>query len=86
MGSGGSAGRLRGELTEFAGRRSESALVRQARRVAQVARRVNDIAQFPLARVVAVLGSAPAAAPRLIPWTTGSDARPGSPDRPEGDR
>src|SRR5215472_8236867 len=30
MGSGGSAGRLRGELTEFVGRRSELALVRHA--------------------------------------------------------
>jgi hypothetical protein len=30
MGSGGSSGRLRGELTEFVGRRAELALVRQA--------------------------------------------------------
>jgi hypothetical protein len=52
----------------------------------EVVRRVNDVAQFPLARVVAVLSSAPAAAPPLIPGTTGSDARPGRRAQPEGDR
>ena len=67
----GSAGRLRGELTEFVGRRSELALVRQALLVPDVARRVNDIAQFPLARVVAVLGPAPAVTSMADPGDDG---------------
>jgi predicted ATPase len=36
MGSGGSAGTLRGELTEFVGRRAELALVREALGVARL--------------------------------------------------
>ena len=117
MGSGGSAGKLRGELTEFVGRRSELALVRQALgdarlvtligpggigktrlalQAADSARRVfrdgawlaelsglrdpallvpevavNDIAQFPLARVVAVRSSAPATTPTADPEDDG---------------
>jgi len=37
----------------------------------EVVRRVNDVAQFPLARVVAVLSSAPAATPQADPEDDG---------------
>jgi len=81
----GPPGRLRGELTEFVGRRAEFALVRRELRRGspiryvqridvpddqrclclfeaagpEMVRNVNDTAQFPLARVVAVLSSVP---------------------------
>jgi len=81
----GPPGRLRGELTEFVGRRAEFALVRRELRRGspiryvqridvpdeqrclclleaagpELVRNVNDTAQFPLARVVAVLSSVP---------------------------
>ena len=67
MGSGGSARRLRGDLTEFAGWRAEPAPVSPAGHAGlplraaglDLARAVGDVARFPLARASAVRGPVP---------------------------
>ena len=44
----------------------------------EVVRRVNDVAQFPLARVVAVLSSAPATTPQADPEDDGQSGPAGT--------